>query len=67
MLDLTRKMFFVSHLDIILLLFLYIQCLWHVLVPVLFTCGSNETGKIVLLFSFVIFEFPLEGSAWQCM
>jgi len=39
MLDFARKMFFVSHLDIILLLFLYIQCPWHVLVPVLFTYG----------------------------
>jgi len=50
MLDFAWKMFFVSRLDIILLLFLYIQCPWHVLVPVLFTCGSNENGKIALLF-----------------
>jgi len=40
-----------------LLLFLNIQCPWHVLVPVLFTCGSNETAKIVLLFRFVYLSF----------
>jgi len=27
------------------------------MVPVLFTCGSDETGKIVLLFSFVYLSF----------
>jgi len=54
MLDFASKMFFVSHLDIILLLFLYIQCPWYVLIPVLFTCVSNENDKIALLFSLFI-------------
>jgi len=67
MLDFVRKMFFVSHLDIILLLFLYIQCPWHVLVPVLFTCGSNETGKIVFLFSFVYLSFLWKVPLGICM
>jgi len=40
-----------------LLLFSNIQCPWHVLVPVLFTWGSNETDKIVLLFNFVCLSF----------
>jgi len=47
-------MFFVSRLDIILLLFLNIQYPWHVLVPI-FTCGSNENGKMVLLFSLFVY------------
>jgi len=49
-------MFFVSRLGIVYL-FSIIQCPWHILVPVLFTCGSTETGKIVLLFSFVYLSF----------
>jgi len=40
-----------------LLLFSNIQYPWYVLVPVLFACGSNETGKIVLLLSFVYLSF----------
>jgi len=30
------------------LLFLNIQSPWHVLVPILFTCGTDKTGKIVI-------------------
>jgi len=39
------------------LLFFNIQSPWHFLVPILLMCGPNETGKIVLLFSFVCPRF----------